>query len=66
MTREVLIFLFEAAVISLSGVLAPGPVTAAALAAGSSLRGPLWTGVSPTPGPPRDARLFKAQLRSSA
>jgi threonine/homoserine/homoserine lactone efflux protein len=34
-TREAIIFLFEAAVISLSGVLASGPVTAAALAGGT-------------------------------
>jgi threonine/homoserine/homoserine lactone efflux protein len=38
MTRDVLVFLFEATVISLSGVLAPGPVTAATLAAGTRSR----------------------------
>lgn len=34
MTRSVATFLLQAALISLSGVLAPGPVTAATLAAG--------------------------------
>lgn len=35
---ELLWFLFQAGVISLSGVLAPGPVTAAAIALGTKLR----------------------------
>jgi threonine/homoserine/homoserine lactone efflux protein len=38
MTEEVFQFLFTALVISLSGVMAPGPVTAAALAAGTRRR----------------------------
>jgi threonine/homoserine/homoserine lactone efflux protein len=38
MATPVLRFLFDAAVISLSGVLAPGPVTTAALAAGTRRR----------------------------
>ena len=38
MNGSVAIFLFEAAAISLSGVLAPGPVTAATLAAGTRQR----------------------------
>ena len=38
MSRDVLIFLLQAVAISLSGVMAPGPVAAATLAAGSHRR----------------------------